>query len=250
MPNQDEVYTITEEDLLASLRQGVEINKAGRAKVRPDRTPSATVRGRQSGDGRALAASSLSLFLCGAGQIYNGQGKLGALMLLTQIFMAAANWAIIQLWPSIVELGDLFGLNEWRLMMGICAVDVLMIPLMLTAVYQSYRRADAESGEYAGGINPLVSGLASLVVPGWGQLVNAQAGKAVFFLFSLLAGAYAVLVVKFSPFLKVLESAGPRYLAADTFMTAAVAILGVTAVMWILSVYDAILVAGFRRRMN
>jgi len=249
MPVQDEVYTIPEEDVLASLKLEAESRKALRARVRPDRTPSPTLRPRESGGASAFSASTLSLFICGGGQLYNQQGKLGVLMLLTQIFAAAANWAIIQLWPSLVEMAGLFGVTEWRLVQGIAAADFLVIVLMAANVYQAYRQAEGESGGYAGNDNPLLAGLASLVVPGWGQLANAQPGKAVVFFFSLLSGVYVAVLMKLSPFMRVLESVDATGALTSKVETAAVAILGAALVMWILAVYDAFLVAGHRRRM-
>jgi len=249
MQTQEDVYTIPEEDVLASLKLEAESRKALRMRVRPDRTPSPTLRPRESSEAHALSASTLSLFICGAGQIYNRQGKLGVLMLLTQIFAAAVNWAVIQLWPSLVEMAGLFGVNEWRLMQGIAAADFLVIVLMVASMYQAYRHAEGESGGYAGADNPLLTGFASLVVPGWGQLANAQAGKAAVFFFSLLSGAYVVVLMKLSPFVRILESVDEAGALTSRVETAAVAILGAAIVMWILAVYDAFLVAGLRRRM-
>ncbi len=250
MPTQDEVYTIPEEDVLASLKMEAESRKALRGmRVKPDRSPSPTLRSRASSGANPFSASTLSLFLCGAGQIYNQQGKLGALMMLMEILAAAANWALIQIWPSVVEMGGLFGVTEWQLVQGIAAADFLVIVLIAAGVYQAYSQAEAESGGYAGSDNPFLSGLASLVVPGWGQLANAQPGKAVVFFFSLLTGAYVAVLMKSSPFMKILKSVDPTGILTSKVETAAMGILGAAVVMWILAVYDAVLVAGIRRRM-
>ena len=247
MQHHDTVYTITEEDI-APLPDEKPGRGGGRAELRPDRRPSASMRGSGPNGARALAAATLSLFLCGAGQLYNRQGKLGALMLLTQILAGASNWAVIQLWPRLVSLADLFGVSEWNLMLGVAAADVAVLLMMLASVHQAYRFADDEAGGFAGTGNPVYSGLASLVLPGWGQLVNAQAGKAIVFLFAFLSGVYLVILTRLTPFLPLLASIDPGQILMPKVTAGAVIMVGVTGVLWIISVYDAILVAGFRRR--
>ncbi|HEY3175424.1 MAG TPA: hypothetical protein VGK94_06630 [Candidatus Polarisedimenticolia bacterium] len=250
MAHQEDVYTITDQDILASIGREESARRAGRAGIRPDRTPSPSMLPRQAGGAAPFSASTISLFVCGAGQMYNGQGKLGVLLLLTQVLGLCFNWAVTQLWPGLVELGDIFGVNEWRLLLAIAAVDFLMIVMMLSSVHQAYRRAEAESGGFQGIGNPVVAGLASLVLPGWGQLANAQPGKAMAFLFSLFAGAFTVVLLRLTPFLRLLEPIDVGHVLMPRVTAAAAAILGLAGVMWILSVYDAMLVAGFRRRMD
>lgn len=248
MPQNDDVYTITDTDI-ASLTDELRGRRGERVDIRPDRRPSASMRGGGPGDARALTASTLSLFICGAGQMYNRQGKLGLLLFLMQTLVAAANWAVVQLWPSLVGLGDVFSISEWRLMLGVAIADALAILLPLASIYQAYRFADVEGGGFEGAGNPIFSGLASLLLPGWGQLVNAQAGKAITFLFSILAGVYVVVLARFTPFLALLESVDADQILTPRLTAVGASIVGLAVVSWILSVYDAILVANFRRRM-
>lgn len=245
--HNDVVYTISDEDIASSREAG---RRGGPTAFRQDRRPSTSMRGSANGGASPLAASTLSLFFCGAGQIYNRQGQLGTLMLLTQLLAVAWNWAAIQMWPRLVALVDLFGVSEWKLMLGISAANLAVILMMLSSVHQAYRFADEEAGGFGGGGNPVVSGMASLVLPGWGQLVNAQAGKAIFFLFTFLSGVYVVVLTKLTPFLTLLASVDPGGFLMRKFNMFAMATVGAAAVMWILCVYDAILVAGFRRQMS
>ena len=249
MQHNDTVYTITDEDI-ASVVDDRPGRRAGRNDPRPSQRPSASMRGARADGGSPLAAASLSLFVCGAGQIYNRQGKLGTLLLLTQILAGTCNWAVVQLWPRLVGLADLFGMTAWNLMLTVAAIDVAVIMMMLASVHQAYRFADEEAGGFDGNGNPVVSGLASLVLPGWGQLVNGQAGKAIFFLFAFLSGVYVVVLTRLTPFLPLLASVDRSGTLMPRLTTAVMATIGVTCVLWILSVYDAILVAGFRRRMG
>jgi len=208
------------------------------------------MRGSGSGGGNAFLAATLSLFFCGAGQIYNQQTQVGTLMLLMQVLAVAANWAAIQLWTRMVSLAGLFGVSEWHLMLGIVGADVAVVLMMLTSIHQAYRFADDEAGGSQASGNPILCGLASLLLPGWGQLANGQAGKAVFFLFSTLAGVSVVVLTRLTPFLRLLATVDVNQSIMPRVTTGVMVMVGASAVMWILSVYDAALVSGFRRQMN
>jgi len=248
MPQKDGIYTITDGDV-ESMRRQIE-GQAQPRKVSPTRRPSASVRSGPASDGsRALKASTLSLFVWGAGQMLNGQGKLGLFMLLTQVFAVAAHWALTRVWTELLEFGALFGATPWQMTMGVATADCLLITFMLANVYQAYRHAEMETDQFEGLGNPALSGLASLVVPGWGQLINGQVGKALIFLLCILSGLYVAAALLFSPFLKILAAVDAGGDLTWKVNLATMTIVGVAAGMWILSVYDAILVAGFRRRM-
>ncbi|MGH9869947.1 MAG: hypothetical protein ACREAA_17510 [Candidatus Polarisedimenticolia bacterium] len=244
MPVQDDVYTISEQDVLRSLEG------SRRKRVSPDWRPSTSVRGPAAGQARPLVASTLSLLISGSGQAYNGQGQLGLLFFVMQAFAGAAHWAVIQRWSDVVEMGVLFGWSEWQLFRAGVAIDAVFLLLLLANVYQAYRRAEKDAGGFDGLGNPAVSGLASMLIPGWGQLANAQAGKAMVFLFGILAGAATVAILALSPFLRLLSEVDPNGAMTLTATRASIAIMGTAAVLWVLSVYDAVLVASHQRRMN
>ncbi|HET9480587.1 MAG TPA: hypothetical protein VFP98_02435 [Candidatus Polarisedimenticolia bacterium] len=249
MPQQDEVYTI-EEDVLESMRRQLDRRRpsrrngpsTGESKIRYAQPPP---RG-----SNALMASTLSLFFWGAGQIYNGQGKLGVLMLLVQSLAVALHWSVMQIWPSLRDLLGLFGVTEWQMMQGVLALEFSLVIVALTCVHQAYRRAEVEAGHFEGYANPFASGLASFVLPGWGQLVNGQVGKAMMFLTGLMSAIYIAAIMMFTPFLRLLATVDPQGVLAGKIQTASVGALVAAGMMWILSVYDAVLVAGYRRSMS
>jgi TM2 domain-containing membrane protein YozV len=245
MPVQEEIYTISDADVLTS---DARRRKSGR--VLPDWRPSASVRGPSGGAARPLVASSLSLFVSGAGQAYNGQGQLGLLFFLFQALGAAANWAIADQWTDLIELSALFGWNEWQLFRGLILIDAGFVSVILAGIFQAYRRAERDTGGFDGLANPLVSGMASLLLPGWGQLVNAQVGKALVFLSGLLAGGGVLALLTLTPLVRILGDVDPSGLLSSNAGTAAIGVLGASAMLWVLSVYDAVLVAGYRRRMS
>lgn len=238
MPQIEDVYTITDDSVLTAA-PGAGSRKASRIAYRQP----------PSGGARAVKASSMSLFFWGAGQIYNRQGRLGLLMLLTQALAASIGWSLTRIWPQVRDLVQLLGFSEWQLVATLAGAALLLIPVMLWGVLQAYRYAEAESGAWEGVSNPMLAGFASLILPGWGQLLNAQPGKAVAFLFWPLAGLYSVGLMLLTPFRSILAAAHAGTALTDQIALGAFALGTVAALMWILSVYDAALVASFRRRM-
>jgi hypothetical protein len=104
-----------------------------------------------------------------------------------------------------------------------------------------------EGDAFHGFQQPVLSGLASLVIPGWGQLLNAQLGKALFFLFCVLTDAYAVALLILTPVYHFAAALNLDRLPPQraTLIGLGIALSGV--MIWILSVYDALLVARYRR---
>ncbi len=254
MAPQDDVYVISEEDILEPYRKGEKGRKGPRSVEGsdPDRTERDHFRStqrRRSGPGglRALVASSLSMFVCGAGQMYNGQAKLGLLLFLTEVFAVVAHWSVVKLWPSLKDLGYIFAVSEWEMFLFLAVADFLLVFFLLYNIAQAYHQAQMDGRPFEGLRRPIVSALASFLVPGWGQLINAQLGKALFFLFCLLTEVYVVTLLMLSPFFRFLAE-----IDAEDFLTRRTTIVGmgivfVAGLMWVLSVYDAFLVARYRR---
>lgn len=196
--------------------------------------------------GRVPAASTLSLLMCGAGQIFNGQFKLGILLLLIEVFFVIGHMALITSWTSLLAVAGSAETGEAKLLMVLASIDFLMVLFIPAVVYQAYRRADTENGGFEGMRNAILPGLASLMLPGWGQLLNAQVGKAVFFLFSLLSAVWVAGFLVYTPILTALSSAMGEA-ATQQAISGGVGIMIAAALMWILSIYDAVLVGSIRR---
>lgn len=242
MPVQDDVYTIVEDDILRS---------RGARRVNPDWRPSASVRGPGAAGGAGpVVASSLSLFIPGAGQAWNGQRQLGLLIFLIQALAVSAHWAIAQRWSELVGICQLFGWSEWQVFRALALADVALVGVLLGGVYHAYRRAERDAGGFDGLAQPIASGLASMAVPGWGQLLNGQPGKALFFLSGLLGGLYVLGFSLLTPAVRLIEEADPTRLLMDRATSVAIGVLGAGVLLWVLAVYDAVLVAGYQRRMS
>jgi hypothetical protein len=104
-----------------------------------------------------------------------------------------------------------------------------------------------EGDSFEGFRQPVLAAMASLILPGWGQLLNAQLGKALFFLFCVLTDAYLVALMLLTPFFRYATE-----IRLDRLPTEPATLVGLGAVLsgalfWILSIYDGFLVARYRR---
>lgn len=261
MINQDEVFVITEDDILKPSEKGKgkgggprAVAKAGRSAERTEAVEETVAEGPVSARRRSpkspAAASTLSLFVWGLGQLYNGDGRLAALFLLCELMILAFHYLLYMTWERIKTFAHLFFVSEWELMLYASSIDFCVIFFLIYNVAQAYRGAEARGGRFDGLHRPLVSGLASLCVPGWGQLLNGQLGKAVFFLFSFFLQAYLVVLYRLSPFFRILADIEPQQFLVNKAIKAGMAILFVTALSWLISTYDAFLVARYTRRLR
>jgi len=256
MGRQEEVYVINAEDILessspaAGSRSGPRGVVSGASELEGERSPARTRRsGSLRSSARAFVASTLSLFVCGAGQAYNGQWKLGLLLFLTEVLALAGHWSVVKLWPVLKDLGYIFAIGEWEMFVFLAIADFLLVFLLLYNVAQAYHQAEMDGSPFEGFRRPALSGLASLVVPGWGQLLNAQLGKALVFLFCLLTQVYVVTLLMVSPFFRFASEMNLDALLGRRAALAGIGIAFFAVLTWVLSVYDAFLVARYRRGM-
>jgi len=261
MINQDEVFVITEEDILKPSGKGkgggpraVAGGKAARAAERAESVEETVAEGpvtaRRRSPKSPAAASTLSLFVWGLGQLYNGDSRLAALFLLSELMIVSFHYLLYMTWDRIKTFAHLFFVSEWELMLYASSIDFCVIFFLIYNVAQAYRGAEARGGRFDGLHRPLVSGLASLCVPGWGQLLNGQLGKAVFFLFSFFLQAYLVVLYRLSPFFRILADIEPQQFLLNKAIKVGMGIMFVTALSWFISTYDAFLVARYTRRLR
>src|SRR6059036_2394083 len=141
MSQREDCYIIEEDDLLQPVRRLERAaTKAGGGPLRAmDATArlSARTASIHGGTGsRVPVASSLSLFLCGAGQAANGQWKLGLLLFLTEVLVLAGHWSVIKAWTFFRDLGHIFAISEEELFLGLAAGDFLLVFFLLYNIAQ------------------------------------------------------------------------------------------------------------------
>jgi len=194
--------------------------------------------------GPALA-SSLSIFLPGSGQLLAGEAQWGLFFLTATAFLATLIWAISATLDRLFSTFDLLGFPPKVLVCGLASFYVAASALHVSSVLQAHGLGYPVSERR--GPHAILAGLASLLVPGWGQVLNGHRRRSALFLVSLWVlgaawitvspvGSHTLSYVDLRVPSGALEGWGP-----STLVT-------LTAVVWVVAVYDAAAGATARRR--
>jgi TM2 domain-containing membrane protein YozV len=250
MSPQDDVYFIDAEPAAAK-RPGAQpprrpkIPLFGRRRG-GDATLAAEPTVTQRGARRPMVAASLSLVLCGAGQLYNGRRDLALLYLLTEALTASLDWFLWRLWEPLVRLARIFDILPTDLMAVAAIGNLLFVMFVAANAQQAYR--DATGGAGAESLRqPVLSSLASLVMPGWGQILNAQPRKGLVLMVLFLSSAYAFGVSLALPALWRLLDSSYQMIFGFTLTNGGLMALSAAVVVYLSAFYDAWLV-GRRQR--
>ncbi|MEE9217612.1 MAG: hypothetical protein V3U98_00945 [Acidobacteriota bacterium] len=200
----------------------------------------------RAGGRRPALAASLSLLLCGAGQLCNARRDLALLYFLTEMLVIAMNWCVWRLWEPLVDLLHVFFIKPTDIMFVVALVNYLFLVFVILNVAQAFR--EAAGGEEMEPLRqPLLSGPASLLVPGWGQFLNAQPLKAALLMGLFLTGAYAfALSVTFPSLWKIWDSSYQLIFGFELTNGGLVA-FGSALIAYLFAFYDAWLVARRQR---
>jgi TM2 domain-containing membrane protein YozV len=177
--------------------------------------------------------TSLSLFLPGTGQVLLGEPAYGLFFFSSIAFLATLGWAILTCLDRLMRTLDLFGIPDIVLPTTLLVLYALIAVLHLSGVLHAYRlvpRPDRPG-------HPILSALASLLVPGWGQMRNGCYGRGALFLGSLWVFAAAGIMV--SGALQAFDSLAPGLNELTGTMWFKASLLTGPAVAWTLAVYDA-----------
>jgi hypothetical protein len=182
--------------------------------------------------GRLLG--TLSLFVPGSGQIVAGQTAVGGFLLTSIGFLAAVCWAVANTFERLASTLPWFGLPTQAPFWILPAAFLIAAALHVTAVLH------AESlGEPADRtLRPLWAGLASLLIPGWGQLLNGARARAALFLSGVwLLGGATLLITP--PVQRLLAAVGLALPLDGLPAWVGPVAIAVPVVIWTLAVYDA-----------
>jgi hypothetical protein len=190
---------------------------------------------------------TLSLFFPGMGHILRGEAELGVFLLTAMLFLASVGWAILE---TLDRLAGTLSLLGYPVVTAFWTLGLLYATgalIHLACVLSSVRPVDpADEIDY----HPVVPGVASAIVPGWGQLINGDRIRAGLFVASVwIAGAVWIAVSQpatdllntYLPAVSTWEQAarGPGLLWAAQWTF--------PAVVWALAVYDSAATAASRR---
>ena len=185
--------------------------------------------------------ASLTLLLPGAGQLVAGRPGAAGLHLSLLALVASLGWAV---WVTLERvaatasvLGASRGLGLWVLGGLYACVAFCHLGAVLGCA-----RPDPETDR---GVPPWVAGFASILLPGWGQVLNGQRQRAALLLAGLWLSGFSWLLV--SPLLHEQLQRLDLHLPAELTLLGAPALRWtLPAVIWALAVYDAVFFAATR----
>lgn len=181
---------------------------------------------------------SFAVFVPGAGHILKGDLRLGMFYLAAMGFFGALGWAILATLDRLGATFTLFGLPP---AIGSWALGAIFIFATATYVVNVCSAVESRTPpDRQVTPPPLISGIASALVPGWGQALAGHRLTAALFLSGCcLVGATWILV---SPLVQtLLDSQGlylPRVLE---ILGSPMARWTLPAILWPLAVYDSTL---------
>jgi hypothetical protein len=252
MGRQSEIFVIDGDTVLRAGPKGAKGAGAGAqtVAVSPDGQPAREPALRGRGSARPAGAASLSLYVWGSGQWLNGDRDLAILLVLSQGLIAALHYFVVQTWSPIRRMAHVFFIEEWELLLGAAAIDFWLIFLLLFNVSQAFKSAERQRGKFRGLKQPFLAGLASLIVPGWGQILNGQLRKGLFFLLAFVTQAYLLAFYLLTPLYGIVSDLDPNQLILREVIRYGKFLLVATTLLWLMSVYDAVLVARYTRTRN
>jgi len=189
-------------------------------------------------------ASTLSLFVPGLGQAIQRDSLWSLLLASWAGLTIAGGWAILATQDRVAGLLGLFGLPAEATFWGLTLLLGILAFVHVVGVVHAHGPNLPGTADRAP--HPIVSSMASLVVPGWGQILNHQRGRAAVFLAGawLAAGCWLVSLASRFPSVREIAPALPPALASGV---GPVALIVLTSGIWSAAVYDAAASAAAKR---
>jgi hypothetical protein len=194
-----------------------------------------------AGSGKSPALSfSLSMVVWGSGDLYIGTYLLGWIFMAAMLLFYAPLVVLVFFRNAASPFLDGIGLPTAVIVAcgGIYLVAGLVCWLA-NAVGAYYRTIQLRTEYYSGVDNELLPLCASLLFPGWGQFLNAQPKKGLFFLLWGSAGIFSTFVLAVIWFLWPRLEAAPAGPAIEFGLVAALALLPLAFLMWMISAFDS-----------
>jgi hypothetical protein len=195
---------------------------------------------------RPWLSATASLVVWGGGQWVNRERELALLFAALEALAIAWAFCLASAWESWAWLGWIFFVDEATLRAAVAVAGLAVPATAILSIAQAYLRAERRPDASPLAAHPLVSGAASLLVPGWGQLLNGQIAKAILFLSVWAYGAYVLSVSQLQPAMWAYVDPTEIRLGAARLTWGSTIALALAALAWVLAAYDAALTARNR----
>jgi TM2 domain-containing membrane protein YozV len=180
---------------------------------------------------------SLSIFAPGATQVLRGQITRGLFYASSLVFLASLAWALLETLDRLAVTLDALGRTVSFVFWILGALFALAVAVHLASVWTAMEDAPR------GARHPVITGIASAIVPGWGQLLNGDRIRAMLCLGGLWVVA-GVWLASSTMATELLNSYVPIVTSFEQSARVPVLLwtmkLTAPCVIWALAVYDAV----------
>lgn len=189
-------------------------------------------------------AATLSLFMWGGGQIYNRDIKRG-LSLLTAMAVFGLSFSMILInWDTVFAFLKGIGLTPINIILMFFFLYALIMLLWYGNIIHAYLSVDRTRNEpFNGADHPVLSGIASTLIPGWGQMLNGQFKKGMLYLFSFFSGLFCLTFIISSTVLWPSIDLERERAAFETSLLAMLILAIIVSLLWLINIFDAVIVA-------
>jgi len=191
-------------------------------------------------DRNPATAATLSLLIWGMGQFYTGKSRSSLLYFLFMInfgIIVGLQFFYWSFFATFLEKAHIDRSNVSFVIGAICVTGLLI--WVVNIIHAYYCASINRSTPYEGTGHPFLATFCSVLIPGWGQLVNGQPKKAMVFLIfaaiGLAAGTATILAALLWPrFISVDDR-----VAVEWLFVAAVFVAPPFLLIWLVGIYDA-----------
>lgn len=203
-------------------------------------------------------AYSLSILIWGCGQFYNRQWRPGVLFLLFMIMFSVFMGIVVTCWKTIQSFFASLYVDCSEVFLIISFIYLLGLIVWHFNAWQAYFRSIKMNQKSPKSIKGTVlPAVCSLLMPGWGQLLNGQTKKGLFFqLFSFTGLAVFPFIIITFLLWPTLEASRSRFIIEWMF-SMGILLFPFFLLIWLLNIFDAAKVSldyrkkePFRMRMK
>jgi TM2 domain-containing membrane protein YozV len=203
-------------------------------------------------------AYSLSILIWGCGQFYNRQWRSGVLFLLFMIMFTVFMGVVVVYWQFITSSFESVYISHSEAFLILGFFYLLGLIVWHFNAWQAYFRSIKMNQKSTKNIKGTVlPAVCSLLMPGWGQLLNGQTKKGLFFqLFSFTGLAVFPFIIITFLLWPTLETSRSRFIIEWIF-SMGILLFPFFLLIWLLNIFDAAKVSldyrkkePFRMRMK
>lgn len=189
-------------------------------------------------------AATLSLFLWGGGQIYNKDTRHGLSLLIAMAVFGLSFSMILINWAAVFTFLKGIGLTPINIILMFFFLYALIMLLWYGNIIHAYLSVDRTRNEpFNGADHPVLSGIASTLIPGWGQMLNGQFKKGMLYLFSFFSGLFCLtFIISATVLWPSIDMENEKSIFEKMLLTTGASAF-IASLLWLINIFDAVIVA-------